>query len=331
MIGSALLLILQMIAWHGCKGFLQQSSLLKSNFKMKRPKVLQSSLASRGAAILPQRSVLSTTAGSMIAASLSIGDHLIHSGANTAKQIIENPEVRIGIGVKTLAPPFIRVANFLTLRLRRALGMHTDNCMLNNVEATKYANGLSYLLLANGVLSSVARSHPSSTLSNLLSPASKITYVAFGGTLADAVKDQLLSDQPHILNRATSFAIWGATSIVAADVVSTYTKQPVSKLLAYGGLGSAFTGLVVKDLSSNVFGGLSVITNDRFRPGDLVLFKAGGSEYNGRVESIGLTQTVIRSSKDNKLSYIPNALLAQTPVTNLSRSSLQSNKSGLIL
>ena len=252
----------------------------------------------------------------LLSGALVSGQSIAAAGASTVHYALAAPEIRLGFGIRVVAPPVIKVVDRTARRIRKAFSQQTDQCFLNS-DADFYAAALSDLLLVNGAMRGVAESFPSSAVSGAIPAATKLSYVLYAGAVASAMKNQVLGRQPYPLQRAGAAAVWAATALAAADIISSSAKMPMNKVVGLGGLTGAIVSLFVKDISSNIFGGLTVVLNDRFRPGDTVSFKAGGTEYSGQVESIGLMETAVRSSKDQKVSCVPNALLAQAPITKI--------------
>lgn len=292
--------------------------------------VLQSRCALFAVKAASERSAAAFSAGGRAAvfpsllasAAVTSGGRAAAIAASMARATLEERDIRLALGLKTLSSPMIRLSSGVLRQGRRLLGIQTDNCILETGQADNFAGGLADLMAANAACRMVAQMFPASSLAQVQPHVAKLSYIAYAAFLAEAVKGQWSGRMPSAADRAGSLAVWGAASLAAADVVGSAAKLPVRKVLALGAISSAVGGMLVKDISNNLFGGLNVILNDRFRPGDLVSLKAGGSEFNGIVESIGPMQTVIRSSKDQRLSKIPNALLTQAPVTIMGSSKL---------
>ena len=87
----------------------------------------------------------------------------------------------------------------------------------------------------------------------------------------------------------------------------------VSSLIAtLSVVGVAFS-LAIQDFLSNVFGGIQIITNKPFKPGDYV--EAG--DEAGTVIEVGLFYTKL-NTPDKKLIQIPNSKIANDSITNYS-------------
>lgn len=99
------------------------------------------------------------------------------------------------------------------------------------------------------------------------------------------------SRMKYLLQRAGSVLVWGTEAIMLCYLVSTAFSLPLKAVFACGGLWSVFLGLMTKDLAANVLGGLQLLWNEPFTPGEIVTFKAGGTDLLGKVEHVGWTQT----------------------------------------
>lgn len=160
---------------------------------------------------------------------------------------------------------------------------------------------------------------------NLLSRVSYAIYIA---NFIDLFKGQFLRiffpslvenrRQSYVVNRSSSVAIWVILFFVACEMISTYLKVPLSSTLALGGVGGLALGLSARDIAANFLGGMLLLFNEPFVPGDMVTFKTGSSELIGRVERVGWGQTRIRG-RDTRPTYVPNSHFVQTAVTNMER------------
>lgn len=140
---------------------------------------------------------------------------------------------------------------------------------------------------------------------------SKFVHLLFPSMTEDRRKN-------YVFNRSVSVGLWFVNFLIACEMVSTYLKVPLSSTLAFGGVGGVALGLSAKDVAANYLGGMLLLFNEPFTPGDMVTFKMGSNEVVGRVERVGWAQTRIRG-RDTRPTYIPNSQFVQTAVTNMDR------------
>ncbi len=89
---------------------------------------------------------------------------------------------------------------------------------------------------------------------------------------------------------------------------------PVGPLLASLGLFGVAVALGAQDLFRNLIGGLSILIERRFHPGDWILVDG---VVEGTVEHIGFRSTHVRRF-DKAPVFVPNDVLSNTAVTNFS-------------
>lgn len=157
---------------------------------------------------------------------------------------------------------------------------------------------------------------------------SSISYALYIANFVDLFKSKFLHTffpglvdnrrQSYVVKRSTSFVIWTVGVLVACEMVSTYLKVPLTSTLALGGVGGLAIGLSARDIAANFLGGLLLLFNEPFVPGDMVTFRTGNTELVGRVERVGWGQTRIRG-RDTRPTYVPNSHFVQTAVTNMER------------
>ena len=157
---------------------------------------------------------------------------------------------------------------------------------------------------------------------------SKIAYTLYAINFIDLFKSQFLHTffpnlaenrrQSYVVNRSTSVIIWVIGVLAACEMVSTYFKVPLSSTLAFGGVGGIALGLSARDIAANFLGGMLLLFNEPFTPGDMVTFRSGSTELVGRVERVGWGQTRIRG-RDTRPTYVPNSHFVQAAVTNMER------------
>jgi len=102
---------------------------------------------------------------------------------------------------------------------------------------------------------------------------------------------------------------------VGAAVILEVWGIKVGPLLAGLGLFGAAVALGAQDLFKNLIGGITVIAEKRFQPGDWILVDG---VVEGTVEDIGFRSTKVRRF-DKAPVHVPNANLSDAVVTNFSR------------
>lgn len=117
---------------------------------------------------------------------------------------------------------------------------------------------------------------------------SRISYALFMAQFADMFKAQFLRSffpkvseskrQSYMVNKSASVIIWTVGGLVACEMVSSYLKVPLSSTLAFGGVGGLAVGLSLRDIAANFMGGMMLLFNEPFTPGDMVTFKSGKTE-----------------------------------------------------
>jgi MscS family membrane protein len=120
--------------------------------------------------------------------------------------------------------------------------------------------------------------------------------------------DQLLP----IVSRGTKLAVWSLGVIVALNNAG----YNVGALLAGLGIGGLALAMAAKDTVSNVFGGITIFTDQPFVINERV--KVAG--FDGVVKEIGMRSTRLET-REGRLVTIPNSTFADRPVENVSRES----------
>lgn len=164
--------------------------------------------------------------------------------------------------------------------------------------------------------------------SDFPSLVARVAYALYATQVIDMFKSRFLTTffpklaesrrQSYVVNRASSVVIWLVGALIACEMVSTFLKVPLSTFITFGGFAGLALGLSARDVAANFLGGLLLLFNEPFTPGDMVTFRTGAAELLGRVERVGWGQTRIRG-KDTRPTYIPNSHFVQTSVTNMDR------------
>lgn len=158
---------------------------------------------------------------------------------------------------------------------------------------------------------------------------SRISYTLFFTHFVDRFKSQFLRvffpqaaqsrRQSYLINKTTSVAVWTIGALAACEMISSFLKIPLSSTLAFGGIGGLTVGLSLKDMAANFMGGVMLLMNEPFTPGDMVTFLSGKTEVSGSVlravpecgvlfeVAVYLTNTVIRCV------YLPQDTMTSFP------------------
>jgi MscS family membrane protein len=156
----------------------------------------------------------------------------------------------------------------------------------------------------------------------------KIAYTYFAANIIDLFKTRYLKNfvptlresrrQSYVVNRSLSVTIWVVAFLSICEMISTFLQVPLSSTLAFGGVGGLAIGLSARDIAANFLGGMLLLFNEPFTPGDMVTFRMNKQDITGRVERVGWGQTRIRG-RDTRPTYVPNSQFVQTAVTNMER------------
>lgn len=101
---------------------------------------------------------------------------------------------------------------------------------------------------------------------------------------------------------------------LAISIIAQEWGYNVSGFVAGLGLGGLAVALAAQDALGNIFGGIVIITEKPFSIGDWILTPS----VEGTVEDITFRSTKVRTFA-NALVTVPNATLANEPITNWSR------------
>lgn len=118
---------------------------------------------------------------------------------------------------------------------------------------------------------------------------------------------------PKLLIDITSFFL---VLIGAVFIISNIWDIDVGQLLAALGMGSLVLGLALKDVLGSLFSGLSLLSSKPFKVGDWIRI----DEAEGQVQNIDW-RSVSLKTKQNFIIVIPNSVLANKELHNLSRPS----------
>jgi MscS family membrane protein len=102
--------------------------------------------------------------------------------------------------------------------------------------------------------------------------------------------------------------------VAAVFIAQTVYEWDIGAVLAGLGIGGLAFALAAKDMLANFFGSATIFADRPFQMGDRILFKG----YDGIVEEVGFRTTRLRLL-DGNLVTLPNALVANEPIENVSR------------
>lgn len=120
----------------------------------------------------------------------------------------------------------------------------------------------------------------------------------------NTLDDQLLP----VAEKLVVIFIWSIGIIYILD----YLEVNVTALLAGISIGGLALALAAQDTVKNFFGSIMIFLDRPFQIGDWIHFK----DVDGTVEEVGIRSTRIRTFA-NSLTYVPNAILADSIVDNM--------------
>lgn len=123
---------------------------------------------------------------------------------------------------------------------------------------------------------------------------SRISYALFMAQFADMFKSRFLRSffpkvgdskrQSYMVDKSASVVIWTVGGLVACEMLSSFLKVPLSSTLAFGGVGGLAMGLSLRDIAANFMGGLMLLVNEPFTPGDMVTFQNEKMEVGREID-----------------------------------------------
>jgi MscS family membrane protein len=120
----------------------------------------------------------------------------------------------------------------------------------------------------------------------------------------NTMDDQLLP----VVEKLVIIVIWSFGIIYILD----YLEVNVTALLAGISIGGLALALAAQDTVKNFFGSIMIFLDKPFQIGDWIHFR----DIDGTVEEVGIRSTRVRTFA-NSLTYVPNALLADSVVDNM--------------
>ena len=132
----------------------------------------------------------------------------------------------------------------------------------------------------------------------------------FIAPLVESTQPELGPHFMYMAKKITNIIIW----LLGILFIISNLGYDISTLIAGLGIGGVAIALAVKDLLSNMFGGVTVVTDRPFKVKDRI--KVGG--IDGFVEELGVRSTKIRSF-DGTLYIVPNAKMTDSIIENVSK------------
>jgi len=126
-------------------------------------------------------------------------------------------------------------------------------------------------------------------------------------------KDALLSG---FLGTITKWTVFIIGLIAAMDILGLATLA--SGIITGAGISAVILGFAFKNIGENFLSGLLLAFNRPFKIGDLIIT----SGFTGTITSMDFRTTNIRT-EEGKDVYIPNSLILNNPLTNITREGLR--------
>lgn len=137
---------------------------------------------------------------------------------------------------------------------------------------------------------------------------------AQSSVLLEGIGKKIRLDDSSMLIPFLSKVLRFVVIVLTIALIGSEWGFSINGLVAGMGLGSLAVALAAKDTLGNIFGGIVIILEKPFAKGDWILTPAA----EGVVEDITFRSTKIRTFAD-ALITVPNAALADQPITNWSR------------
>jgi MscS family membrane protein len=143
----------------------------------------------------------------------------------------------------------------------------------------------------------------------LLSRLFDALYQQYLKPLADKSENDLDDQLMPIVSKGVKMIIWAMSIIIGLNNAG----YDVAALIAGLGIGGLALAMAAKDTVSNIFGGVTIFTDQPFKIGDRI--KIAG--YDGTVVEIGVRSTRLKTL-EGRIVTMPNAKFADAPVENIS-------------
>ncbi len=114
----------------------------------------------------------------------------------------------------------------------------------------------------------------------------------------------------YLTKRVTKIIIW----VLGILFIISNMGYNISTIIAGLGIGGVAIAFAAKDIISNMFGGVTVITDMPFKVGDRIRV----SDIDGRVTEIGIRSTKIKSF-DGTQYVVPNSKMTDSVIENVSK------------
>lgn len=131
--------------------------------------------------------------------------------------------------------------------------------------------------------------------------------------------DSFFDKYPQVRQELVSLVIKAVRLVFALVVLMFALFQldvDIKAIVASLGVGGIAVAWALKETLSNVFAYMNIMVDESFKQGEWI--QSEDKRINGDVVQIRVRTTTIRTF-DNKLAFIPNIELANTPIYNLSR------------
>lgn len=117
----------------------------------------------------------------------------------------------------------------------------------------------------------------------------------------------------HLIPFLQKFAVAAVYIIALVMIIGLFT--PITPLIAGLGVFGIAIALAAKEMLSNLFGAVAILTDRPYKIGDRLLVKGIGM---GDVTDIGMRSTRIKTV-DNRIVVIPNEMMANSRIVNVSQ------------
>lgn len=170
---------------------------------------------------------------------------------------------------------------------------------------------LKSLVLPEGITEIIANSYQviiALLIGWMLSRLFDALYREYMLPLAERSENDLDDQLMPIISKGVKMIIW----VMAIIIGLNNAGYDVAALIAGLGIGGLALAMAAKDTVSNIFGGVTIFTDQPFRINDRI--KVAG--YDGSVVEIGVRSTRLKTL-EGRIVTIPNAKFADAPVENI--------------